>query len=102
MDFTRPLQHAIAVVDRWLNHNPSTDPRLPGMSVGIVHKDQILFCKGYGYADRARQVRANEMTCYRIASFSKIFTTVALLQLVEQGKLDLDTPVQKYVPWCTS
>lgn len=102
MDFTRPLRHAIAVADRWLEYNVSTDPRLPGLSVGIVHQDRILFCKGYGYANLARQVRANETTCYRIASFSKIFTTVALLQLVEQGKLDLDVPVQEYLPWFTS
>jgi len=102
MDFTRPLQHAIAVVDRWLEYNVATDPRLPGLSVGIIHHDRILFSKGYGYADLERHVRANATTCYRIASFSKIFTTVALLQLVEQGKLDLDTPVQHYLPWFAS
>lgn len=102
MDFTRPLQHAITVVDRWLDYNVSTDPRLPGLSVGIVYNDRILFCKGYGYADLSQKVRASETTCYRIASFSKIFTTIALLQLAEQGKIALDAPVREYLPWFAS
>jgi CubicO group peptidase (beta-lactamase class C family) len=102
MDFTRSLQQTIPVIDRWLDYNVATDPRLPGLSVGIVYKDQVLFSKGYGYANRAEHIPAREDTCYRIASISKIFTTIALLQLIEQGKTSLDARVQEHLPWFTS
>lgn len=102
MDFSRQLQNAITVVDRWLAYLTYADQRLVGLSAGIVYNDSILFSGGYGFADLARRIRATETTCYRIASISKIFTTVAIMQLVEQGKLSLDNHVQEYLPWFTS
>src|SRR6266567_1326930 len=102
MDLTRPLQHAITMVDRWLAYNVATDQRIAGLSVGIIHGDKILHSQGYGYADLAQKIPASESTCYRIASISKIFTTIAILQLQEEGKLALDDRVANYLPWFTS
>lgn len=71
---------------------------LPGMTVSVVHDGEIVFAKGYGFADvaRIRPVDA-ETTLFRIGSTSKTFTWVAVMQLVEQGKLDLDADVNEYL-----
>src|SRR5512147_1535366 len=71
--------------------------RIPGMAVAIVQGDQILFAKGYGEAASGRPV--TPQTQFYIGSVSKGFTALAIMQLVEQGKLELDAPVQKYLPW---
>src|SRR5215469_4957561 len=102
MDRTRPLQHAIKVIERWLAYNVATDQRIPGLSFGLVYGGKVIYSRGYGYADLAQKIPASETTCYRIASFSKIFTTIAVMQLQEQGKLALDDRIQRYLPWFTS
>src|SRR5687767_7414933 len=71
---------------------------IPAMSVAIVEGDQVRFLRGYGMADVENFVPAKALTVYRIASVTKPLTAVAAMQLVEKGKLDLDAPVQKYVP----
>jgi CubicO group peptidase (beta-lactamase class C family) len=71
---------------------------IPATSVAIVLGDQIRFQGGYGMADLENFVPAKASTVYRIASVSKALTAVAAMQLAEKGKLDLDAPVQKYVP----
>ena len=70
---------------------------IPGLAVAIVRGDDIVV-RGYGTADNGgRPVTAQ--TPFLIASFSKSFTALGILQLVEAGKLQLDDPVQKYLPW---
>ena len=71
---------------------------IPGMTIAIVHDNQIRFQRGYGMAEVENFVPAKALTVYRIASVSKALTAVAAMQLVEKGKLDLDAPIQKYVP----
>ena len=71
---------------------------IPAVSVAIVVDNQIRFQRGYGMADLENLVPAKAATVYRIASVSKSVTAVAALQLAESGKLDLDAPIQKYVP----
>lgn len=71
---------------------------IPAISVAIVENNQMRFQRGYGMADVENFVPAKASTVYRIASVSKSLTAVAAMQLVERGKLDLDAPVQKYVP----
>ena len=53
---------------------------------------------GFGFQDRAKKIPATAETVYRVGSVSKLFTDVAIMQLVEEGKLDLDAPVAKYIP----
>lgn len=72
--------------------------QIPGLSVAVVKDDELRWEKGCGVSDLENQVPARTETMYRLASISKPITAVAALQQVEQGKLDLDQPVQKYVP----
>jgi serine beta-lactamase-like protein LACTB, mitochondrial len=71
---------------------------IPGMSVAIVVDKRLAWANGYGLADMENFVPAKASTVYRLASISKTITSVAAMQLVERGKLDLDAPVQKYCP----
>lgn len=71
--------------------------RLPGMSVVIVQDGDIIFATGYGEASPGRPMTPD--TPMYIGSTSKTFTALAIMQLVEQGKLDLDAPVKTYIPW---
>ena len=73
--------------------------KVPGMAVSISIKGQLAFSKGYGWADVEQQVPVNPSESkFRIASISKTLTADALMQLVESEKLNLDKPVQAYVP----
>ena len=64
----------------------------------ILEDGEVLWTQGFGYADVERRVPATPDTLYHIASVTKTFTAILVLQLVEQGKLDLDAPVSRYVP----
>ena len=71
---------------------------IPGLSIAIVKGDQIVYRKGYGQADPSgRPVTPH--TPFIIGSISKTFTALAVMQLVESGKVELDAPVQRYLPW---
>jgi CubicO group peptidase (beta-lactamase class C family) len=71
---------------------------IPGLSVAVVTDNQFRWANGYGLADLENFVPAKATTVYRLGSISKPITAVATMQLVERGKIDLDAPVQKYVP----
>jgi CubicO group peptidase (beta-lactamase class C family) len=72
--------------------------QVPGAVVAIVHKGEIVLEKGYGYADLAKHVKVDaKETLFRPGSTSKLFTWTAVMQLVEQGKIDLDADVNKYL-----
>jgi len=95
-------------------HQPSVDSRLegfeaymaqvlkdwnvPGIGVGIVVKDKLVFAKGYGYRDYGKKLPFTPTTTQPIASNTKLFTAVAAGLLVEDGKLDWDKPIRQYVP----
>lgn len=71
---------------------------IPGVSVAIASAGTPVFAEGYGLADVENGVPARAATVYRLASVSKPMTAVAVLKLAEEGKLDLDAPIQRYVP----
>jgi CubicO group peptidase (beta-lactamase class C family) len=71
---------------------------IAGASVLVMRGDTVLLQKGYGFADqKKRQPVDPAKTIFRLASISKLFTWTSVMQLVEQGKLDLDTDVNKYL-----
>jgi CubicO group peptidase (beta-lactamase class C family)/D-alanyl-D-alanine dipeptidase len=71
---------------------------LPALSIALVDDQRIVWARGFGFADREKRVPATaEMVC-RVGSVSKLFTGLAVMQLVEQGKLDLDAPVLRVLP----
>ncbi len=71
---------------------------VPGLSVAIVENGQCEWSAGFGVADLENSVPATSQTLYRLASLSKPITATAALLLWQNGKLDLDAPVQKYCP----
>jgi CubicO group peptidase (beta-lactamase class C family) len=71
---------------------------IAGATIAIVKDGKVLFTKGYGYADVAQKKPVSpEETLFRPGSVSKLFTWTAVMQLVEQGKLDLDRDVNEYL-----
>jgi serine beta-lactamase-like protein LACTB len=70
----------------------------PGISVAVVEHGAEVWSEGFGLADLENSVPATRYTLYRLASISKPITATAAMMLWEQGKLDLDAPVQKYCP----
>jgi len=71
---------------------------LAGAVVMVMRGDDVLLKKGYGYADAKKKTPVDpDATLFRLASISKLFTWVSVMQLVEQGKLDLDTDVNQYL-----
>ena len=72
--------------------------KIPGMSIVIVHDQDVLLVKGFGYADLEKKIPADPKTVYRIGSVTKAFTALALMQLRDAGKLHLDDPIEKYLP----
>src|SRR5512139_1573718 len=71
--------------------------KLPGLALALVEGDRVIFMKGYGKADQTGRP-VTPQTPFLLASVSKPLTAVAIMQLVDAGKVELDAPVQKYVP----
>ncbi|MBI4779776.1 MAG: beta-lactamase family protein [Oscillatoriophycideae cyanobacterium NC_groundwater_1537_Pr4_S-0.65um_50_18] len=82
-------------IDRFITHQMTTQ-HIPGLALAITHEDQVMHVKGYGKANAQEPVTSQ--TQFPIASLSKSFTAIAVMQLVEAGQIDLDTPVKQYLP----
>ncbi len=74
---------------------------LPGIVVGVVSGDELVWAKGFGHADLEADRPMEADTRFRMASHSKLFTATAIMQLREQGKVRLDDPVTDHLPWFT-
>ena len=74
---------------------------VPGMSVGIVKDGKVVFQKGYGVAKQGTSTPVDDKTVYAIASNSKAFTSAIIGMLVQEGKLDWNDKVRKYLPYFT-
>jgi CubicO group peptidase (beta-lactamase class C family)/D-alanyl-D-alanine dipeptidase len=97
---TQPTANYRAVVAKlqpFIEHEMRSK-ELPAVSIALVDDQKIVWSQGFGFADPEDSVRATAKTIYRVGSVSKLFTDIAVMQLVEQGKLDLDAPVSRYVP----
>lgn len=84
-------------MDHWLNYQLLVNC-IPGMSVGIVQGDRVVYNKGPGLADQGAKREAEVNTQYRIASVPKIFTAVAIMKLIENDKLVLEDQIGKFLP----
>ena len=71
----------------------------PGLSVGVVYDQSLVWGAGYGLADIERGTPTDTETIYRIASLTKLFTSTAIMQLRDRGLLQLDDPVKRHLPW---
>jgi len=72
---------------------------VPGVAIAVTDREELLRVSTYGFADVAAQIPVTPETLFEIGSISKSFTSIALLQLLEEGELDLHEPVTRYLPW---
>ena len=71
---------------------------LPAFGIVLVDDQEIVWADGFGFEDPDTQKPADAGTVYRVGSVSKLFTDIGIMQLVERGEIDLDTPVSTYLP----
>ena len=88
----------IRLMDAWIQAQMK-DIDLPGLVIGVVHDQEVVWSKAYGYADIERHTAMRSDSIFRIASHSKLFTSIAILQLRDAGKLRLDDPITVHLPW---
>jgi len=86
-----PLDHpnlraALEVYDAWVRQTMAERGQ-PGVSIGIVHDQELVWAKGYGHADAARRTPATPATLFRIASITKVITATAIMRLRDEGRL---------------
>jgi CubicO group peptidase (beta-lactamase class C family) len=94
---TRSNEPDFAKIDAFVQAEMQAN-RIPGVSLGIIHNNQIVHLHGFGVADPTGRA-VTPQTPFIIGSTSKSFTALATMQLVEAGKIELDAPVQRYLPW---
>lgn len=70
--------------------------KIPGMSVAVLKDQQVIWSRGFGYADLENNIKASSTTPYLIASLTKPVATTLFLQLLEQKKVNLDDPLSMY------
>ncbi len=89
---------AIALLDLWIEEQRSYH-HLPGVAIGVVHDQELVWAKGYGSRDLATGAPVTPETVFRVGSITKLFTATAVMQLRDAGKLRLDDPVARHLPW---
>ncbi len=92
------VKAAVRLYEAWLDGQMSYRG-LPGVAVGVVHDQDLIWARGFGHADLNRKTPVTSRTQFRMASHTKLFTAIAIMQLRDQGKLRLDDAVSKHLPW---
>ena len=69
---------------------------IPGLSAAVIKDQKLLWARGFGFADLEKRIAASPDTVFHLASLTKTFAATLIMQLVEQGKLDLDEPMSHY------
>ncbi len=93
VDYTPLIQSMKTAVEREL-----VLKELPAVSIALVDDQKTVWSEGFGMADAEKKVPATAETIYRVGSVSKLFTDIGIMQLVEDGVIDLDLPVTNYLP----
>ena len=82
----RRVKQTINLLQIWLDAQRAYQ-QIPGISAAVVYDQQVVWSAGFGYADLARKAPATPNTIYSICSISKLFTSIGVMQLRDQGKL---------------
>ena len=91
-------QGAIEEIERYVERRMA-ETGMPGMALAVTDGDNTLRVDTFGYADLAAKAPVQNGTMFEIGSIGKSFTNIALLQLRDEGRLDLHAPVSRYLPW---
>jgi CubicO group peptidase (beta-lactamase class C family) len=89
---------ALELIEIWMEAEVDYED-LPGVSMGVVAGQDLIWSQGFGYADVESRRPAAPDTIYSICSISKLFTSISVMQLRDAGNLDLDDPVGEILPW---
>ena len=93
------MEEKIKEIDTEIEKNMDIH-NIPGMAFALVDANGILYSKGYGVLDiRNDSLKINENTNFHIGSVSKVFVTLAIMKLQEEGKISIENPVVDYLPW---
>ncbi len=92
------VQERINLLSSWIESQMAYRDQ-PGLTIGLVCDQELVWSQGFGYADVEQQLPATPQTLFRIASITKLFTSTALMQLRDAGLVQLDKPLQEYLPW---
>jgi len=95
------VAQAVELAKVWLDAERAYE-QIPGLSVAIIRDQETLWGGGFGVTDLEKKTPASASTIYSICSISKLFTSVAVLQLRDEGKLRLDDAVSHHLPWFTA
>ena len=92
------LERAFEEIDRYVKRRIS-EVNMPGMALAVTDRERLLQVATFGYADLAAGTPVQPGSMFEIGSIGKSFTNVALMQLCDEGLLDLQAPVSRYLPW---
>jgi len=92
------VQESLALLTAWADAKRAYEG-IPGVSMAVVHDQELLWSQGFGLANREGDVAATPQTIYSICSISKLFTSIAVMQLRDAGKLRLDDPLSRHLRW---
>ncbi len=92
------MQGALGAADAWFDAEQAFH-QIPGMSVGVVLDQDLIWSNGYGFSNVADKVAADKDTIYSICSISKLFTSISVMQLRDAGKLRLSDPIAQHLDW---
>ncbi|QDK81543.1 beta-lactamase family protein [Spirosoma sp. KCTC 42546] len=96
-DRLKRLEAAFPVVEK-IYKDAAEKRHLPGIAFGIVLDGKLVYSGGVGYTDVAKKIPATAKSLFRIASMTKSLTSMAILKLRDEGKLQLDDPAENYIP----
>jgi len=82
----------------WLVTDKMKELGVEGLSIALVDDQEVIYAQGFGFADREKGIPATADTLYMAGSVSKLFTATAIMQLHEQGKVDIDKPLVNHLP----
>jgi len=91
------LSGAVTALDTLIKNNLKQHG-IPGAAVALVHEGRVIFSRCYGYGDTQKKVAITEDTYFMTGSLTKSFTALAVLKLIERGKVDLHADIKNYIP----
>jgi CubicO group peptidase (beta-lactamase class C family) len=92
------VRDALRLLDLWVDAQVDYE-QIPGASMAVVHDQELLWAKGYGFANRENKIPVTPSTIFSICSISKLFTSIGVMQQRDAGHLRLRDPVRDHLPW---